>query len=282
METQKHLLCSIKNKMPKTVITPEIENYIRENYLIMSSRIMSKHLGCSRSAILRYMKINNLKVPKHIVKKWRVESLRGRTSFTKEEDEFIKNNYLKYPVKSLADKMNRSFTGIEGRLKAMSLKIPKELIKQRKKDSQYKKGNVPMNKGKKQTEYMSKEAIEKTKATRFKKGDIPANAFDEDGIITIRYDHKNRSNRKYKWIRVSLGEWEPLHKHNWEKENGPVPKGHCLWFIDGDSMNCEPENIELIIRAENAKRNTIHNYPAETKQNIQLLNKLKKELSKHD
>ena len=37
------------------------------------------------------------------------------------------------------------------------------------------KGHQPMNKGRKQTEYMSDAQIEKTKATRFKKGCIPKN-----------------------------------------------------------------------------------------------------------
>ena len=35
---------------------------------------------------------------------------------------------------------------------------------------QFPKGHVPRNKGKKQTDFMSAEAIERTKATRFQKG----------------------------------------------------------------------------------------------------------------
>lgn len=40
---------------------------------------------------------------------------------------------------------------------------------------QFKKGHTTFNKGKKMHEYMSQEAIERTKATRFKKGNIPPN-----------------------------------------------------------------------------------------------------------
>lgn len=268
--------------MPKKIITPEDELFIKENYLKFSSRVLAEKIGCSRTPIQKYMKKNNLIVPKATIDKWRIESMIGRTNFTKEEDEFIIENYLKYPVKTLGKMINRSGTGVYTALKRLNLVIPKPLIEKRKKESQFEKGSIPFSKGKKQTEFMSKEAIERTKATRFKKGNIPPNAFDEDGVITIRYDHKSRSDRKYKWIRVSLGNWEPLHKYNWEKINGPVPRGYCLWFIDGDSLNCEPNNLELITRKENIKRNTIHHYPQEVQESIKLINKIKKELSNHD
>ncbi len=41
----------------------------------------------------------------------------------------------------------------------------------------FQKGHTPMNKGLKQSEYMTPGAIERTKATRFKKGNVPHNAY---------------------------------------------------------------------------------------------------------
>jgi hypothetical protein len=123
--------------------------------------------------------------------------------------------------------------------------------------SAFKKGHVPANKDKKQTDYMTKEAIARTKATQFKKGHLPHNSAGvKDGDIRIRCDHKKRKGKAYKYIRLSLGNWYPLHQYNWEKVYGKLPKGKCLWFRDGDPMNCKVSNLELITRAENMRRNS--------------------------
>jgi len=68
--------------------------------------------------------------------------------------------------------------------------------------------------------------------------------------------YKNRGGKSYKYICLALGSWKPLHIYNWEKTNGKIPKGHCLWFKNGDTMNCELSNLELITRAENMNRNS--------------------------
>lgn len=57
---------------------------------------------------------------------------------------------------------------------------------------QYKKGHIPTNKGKKQIEYMTPEGIEKTKATRFQKGQLPTNTL-HNYAITQRTDSKGRT-----------------------------------------------------------------------------------------
>jgi hypothetical protein len=49
----------------------------------------------------------------------------------------------------------------------------------------FKKGHATFNKGKKQTEYMSDEAIERCKATQFKHGSTPWNT-KEDGLVSWR------------------------------------------------------------------------------------------------
>lgn len=132
------------------------------------------------------------------------------------------------------------------------------------------KGHEPANKGKQ----MSAEVYEKAKHTFFKKGFVPHNTAEADGAITIR--NETKSNRSYKYIRLSLGNWFPYHQYLWEKQNGKQPKGHCLWFKDGNTMNCELDNLELISREENMLRNTIQRFPPEVKEVIRLNNKLKR------
>ena len=105
----------------------------------------------------------------------------------------------------------------------------------------FQKGYIPFNKGKSQKDYMSAESIEKTKKTRFKKGQSPINCrpvgserITNDGYIEIKIAEPNV--------------WKLKHLVVWEKENGPIPKGHALVFADGDKTNISLDNILLVTR----------------------------------
>lgn len=50
-------------------------------------------------------------------------------------------------------------------------------------------------------------------------------------------------------------DWKPVHVLAWEKENGPVPQGHCVLFLDGDRSNTALDNLVLISRAEIVRMN---------------------------
>ena len=91
---------------------------------------------------------------------------------------------------------------------------------------------------------------ENSARTQFRKGHLPHNAkgpghetiCPKDGYVYMIVAELNpytgastRRVLKHKWL--------------WEKQNGPVPKGHCLKSIDGDRLNCDPENWMAIPRA---------------------------------
>lgn len=177
---------------------------------------------------------------------------------TPEEDDFLKENYLKIPAKKLSKMMGRSESSARQRLALLGLVVPEEITAKFKAESYFKKGDSPANKGKKQVDYMSADAIERTRLSRFKKGNIPSNAYNEVGKITTRYDLKNKGGKPYKYICLALGVWKPLHQHLWGQINGDVPKGYCLWFKDGNTLNCTIENLECITRKENRFRNASH------------------------
>lgn len=198
------------------------------------------------------------------------------TPYTKEQEEMILNNYLTIPLNKLARDTNSSPHRVKRFLASHNLVIPRKVILARKFKNQFKKGHRPKNKGMRQEDYMSPEAIEKTKATRFKKNRKSDNELPV-GSITIRSDCKAKSDRKYKFIKVSEEKWEMLHKHLWEQKNGKVPSGYCLWFKDGNSLNADLKNIELITRAENLNRNFLQ-YPNEVKRAIKLKNRIIKNL----
>lgn len=119
--------------------------------------------------------------------------------------------------------------------------------------SAFKKGHVSHNKGRKQSEYMSAEAIARTASTRFTKGHLPKNTKDGPGTISVR---KDKRGTPYQFICVEIAVWAALHTYNWEQANGPIPDGHVLWFKDRDTMNADISNLECISRQEQMLRNS--------------------------
>ena len=141
-------------------------------------------------------------------------------------------------------------------------------------NTRFKKGQSPPNKGKKMTPELRK----KCEHTFFKKGNLPVNTL-RDGAITTRNDKRGVPQ---KYIRISLGKWQYLSNYNWEKQNGPIPKGYNVVFKDKNTLNCDIENLEMISNAELMQRNTIHQYPKELQQIIRTLGKLNKTIKKHE
>lgn len=113
--------------------------------------------------------------------------------------------------------------------------------------------------------------------TSFKKGSAPPN---RKPLGTERICSKDG------FVLIKISETDPYtgfptrykhkHVHVWEQIHGPVPKGHVVSFIDGDKLNCEPENLMLLTRKELLCLN-LHNYkdtPAELKPSVLALAKL--------
>lgn len=113
----------------------------------------------------------------------------------------------------------------------------------------FQKGDIPFNKGKSQKDYMSAESIEKTKKTRFKKGQPPINwrpvgseRITKDGYTEIKIAEPNV--------------WELKHKVLWEREHGSIPPKHVVIFADGNKENLDINNLMLISREKLLIMNT--------------------------
>lgn len=193
-----------------------------------------------------------------------------RIIFTTSEDTYIRKHYLTKPIKRIASDMGRSYCGVMGRIKKMQLTIPPDVTDRHKKVGRFKPGHVSHNKG----VAMDPAVYEKAKKTFFKKGNLPHNTL-HDGAITIR---KDRRGIPHKFIRIKLGVWKHLSRHNWEQEHGVIPRSHMIIFKDGDTLNCDISNLRMISKADNAMRNQMHHYPPEVKEVIVLNNKLKRKI----
>lgn len=161
--------------------------------------------------------------------------------YSEEQKKFIiDNNYGKYS-KELAEMFNQHFnTNITAKEIAYfrrNHKLNSGLT------GQFKKGNISHNKGKKQAEYMSKEAIERTKATRFKKGNRPQNyrsvgseRINKDGYIEIKVEEPNK--------------WQLKHRYIYEQHYGTIPDGYNIMFADKNKLNLDINNLMLISKSE--------------------------------
>ena len=134
--------------------------------------------------------------------------------------------------------------------------------------NQFKPGHTPHNKGKQ----ISAEIYEKVAPTMFKKGNKPHNT-KPNGTINIRAD---KSGRLYQYIKIKDCQWELLQRHVWTQANGEIPAGSVVIFLDGNYLNCDISNLQVISRRENMARNTIQRYPAELQEVMKLTCKLKR------
>lgn len=103
----------------------------------------------------------------------------------------------------------------------------------------FKKGAKPWNKGKK--------GLRLSPETEFKKG-CKSNRIMPIGSETVR---KCTNGKLRAFVKVANpSEWRERAKVNWEKVNGPLPKGLVIHHKDRNELNDAPENLEALTRAE--------------------------------
>lgn len=183
-----------------------------------------------------------------------------KKDWSKKEDDFIIMHYANTSTSKLVYCLQRSLSSVYGRAKKLNLEKSEAYLngptsgriqkgKMLSASTTFKPGHKPFNKGMKLHEFMNEEKINKVLQSSFKKGHKPVNT-KQDGCISIR---KDKNGRNYKWIRLSRNNWQMLHVHTWIKNNGAVPEGMIITFIDGNSMNTELSNLRLASNSEHMR-----------------------------
>lgn len=153
--------------------------------------------------------------------------------------EYIKANYVGVGPKEMAERIEKefglSFSGKQMHAFYHNHGLSSGLT------GRFEKGQTSWNKGKK---LPSKGG---TLKTQFKPGNVPHNTA-KIGTVLKKSDG-------YLWRKISDGNgfsknWRQEHILRWEEENGPVPEGHCLIFLDGNRENVELSNLRLVTRGE--------------------------------
>jgi hypothetical protein len=130
----------------------------------------------------------------------------------------------------------------------------------------FQKGRETHNKGKKGICYPGCEA------TQFKKGH---KLNEELPLGALRINADGYLDRKVSMTaNPPARRWVGVHRLVWIERNGLVPEGHIVVFKPGmrttNPDEITIEKVELVSRAEHMKRHTLHNYPKEIAQLIQL------------
>lgn len=156
--------------------------------------------------------------------------------FTDEQDKFIRDNCKGITSIELTKLFNEYFktnfkkTQIKGYMSRYKLTNGV--------DCRIKKGNVPINKGKK-----GMPCHPNCIATQFKKGNRPKNYMpvgtervNGDGYIDIKIQEPNI--------------WKSKHHIVWEKHNGAIPHGYAVIFGDNNRRNFDINNLILVTRKQ--------------------------------
>lgn len=172
-------------------------------------------------------------------------AFRPATDYTEEMLAFLESGYKEMATKALTEAFNRRFgqarteSAIKGTCYRHGFKTGRNCL--------FLKGQEPWNTGTK--------GVRKANKTSFKKGNVPASALPlgheriaKGGYIEVKVDEPHPTRR-------DSTRFKPKHVVVWERENGPVPEGHCIRFKDGDKRNFDPANLVCISQGVNGTLN---------------------------
>lgn len=167
--------------------------------------------------------------------------------FNSQQEAFIRANVQGISNQELTDLINQEF----------GLNVTRQQVKTFKSNHKitsgltghFQKGCTPPNKGSKGVYNVG------GNRTSFKPGRKPKNylpvgseRIDTDGYTLIKVQDE--------------GPWQERWKHKyrvlWEEVHGPIPKGHCLIFLDGNKQNLSLNNLQLITKKQLARLNQNH------------------------
>ena len=229
------------------------DNLLRRHYPNGNLDTLAERIGVSVLAVKSRARVLGIR-----------RKIHAKVPWTEKQIKFLSEHYATMSAEEIAPKVKHGLSSIYNKAKEFGLKKSPDFIRECGRRTanhpasiaaRFRKGQEPLNKGKRQEEFMSPESIERTKQTRFKKGHVPYNAkpvgyerIDKDGYVLLKASGCRNMVLKHRYV--------------WEKHNGPIPKGYNVSFKDGDRTNCELQNLMLVSRKEAARHLIISETPA--------------------
>lgn len=177
-----------------------------------------------------------------------------RKRWTAEEDAIVRAQYPNVKTETLAAQLNRPLCSVYNRAFTLGLKksaaylASADACRLRKGDNvgaahRFKTGQTPVNKGVKHPKGWAPGRMRQTQFTPGQAGWNWKPVGAERIISGYRYT-KIADERRVSWTK----NWKATHILNWEAANGALPEGHCLKTIDGNPLNVDPSNWQMVAR----------------------------------
>jgi hypothetical protein len=199
-----------------------------------------------------------------------------RRKWTAEEESYMRLNYATSLTRNMAAYLQRREPAVYEKAQRMGLFKDQGFLSKmasihskthpKVRAAGFKKGSVPVNKGKKSIYY----------GGGFEKGHVPYCVLPAGSLrvhtnndhILIKMDDNNR--------------WEQLGRYTWFVYHGEWPSpDHVIWHKNRDVQDTTPDNMELITKAEHLLRISMHNLPPEVVAVLRVKGSITKELKKH-
>jgi len=254
--------------MPRFKWTIERLDFLRTGYQFMNVRDLTKsfnnHFGLDKTETSIRATLTNHKI--RCGRKGNCCLKRRTRQLTREQEQYLQDIYKDISAAELTDLFNNRFS-TNKTLQQIKSFVHNHGIKSGR-TGQYTKGDMPWNTGTK--------GMTKANSGSFQKGDVPANIkplgderITKDGFIEIKVAERNPHTG-------SPTRYRHKQRYVYEQNFGPVPKDMVVALKDADKLNCEPENLMLISRAEllTLSRHGYREMPAELKPSVLALSKL--------
>ena len=222
----------------------------------------------------------------------------ARGFWTEGEIEVLQRLYPATATKAVAKALGRGISEIYRKATLLGLRKSVEFLasdesgrlrkgEHRGERTQFRPGHIPVNKGVRRPGW----GPGRMKHTQFQKGNRTGFAAKNwKPVGTILVDPEG-------YLRIKVREavageptgfgnvkvWQLYARHVWEQHYGAIPPRHVVCFRDGDRKHCRIENLELVSRADLARRNSPwFRFPREVAELIQLNGALKRSLRRRD
>lgn len=168
-----------------------------------------------------------------------------RLIWNDESEQYLKDTFSDTNSEEIAKVLGFTVSSICAKASKLNLKKSKEFLSNNNKAS-WKKGHKTWNKGMKGLRF------EGSEKGYFKKGSKPTNTKE----LHSSSFRKDKDGKVHEFIKISDRNWK-LKKHLvWEQYYGEIPKDMCIRTKDGNSLNTDISNLELVSRKDNRIMNS--------------------------
>jgi hypothetical protein len=261
------------------------EEFMTERWTVEQDALLRKLWPCAEMRNIRWLLRRTNSAIKNRAHQLRLRRYANRKSYSAAERRILRKFFPHISTFKLANMLKRSACSVSGMAYKFGLRKTEKYLstpdacRLRRGDNvgaafRFPPGHVPANKGLRRPGW----APGRMRATQFKKGQRPGNYLpvgtikpNADGYLRVKVSDLRNNGRG-----ANDKNWEFVHRRIWEAAHGRIPKGHRIWWKDGNHANCALGNLELLTDKEHMARTTIHNLPAELKDTIMLAGRLKR------